>query len=454
MRSYVRWQDLFGGYDLRGPYPDVFGEGVGFALGIALTRALGGPFLIGTDVRRESQAVALSVARGIRSAHGRYETVGVVPTPALAYLSRLRSKYGLSVTPSHNPLGFAGLKGITHSGSLFGPEWTRIRASYEGFVSVHPDSPANVRHLGSRSLGRRRSATRILEPYLAHITRGLMCHQKVVLDCRGGATAVTAPAALRRMGAKVAEVHRGFSPRFFGESPEPRADNVRELTRRVRADRAAVGFAFDGDGDRCLVVAPDGRPVEPEVVAAILQSGYGRRETPLVASIDTSRTLDRWVPVLRSPVGSRNVIDAMEHSGALIGMERSGHFYIRRETVESDGLLVACYLAHAIQLNHGLVSEWTGKIGVIHRIAETVEFADTHQARLAFRRVARALGPSARHFADSLLVESRSGTVLARRSNTQPAIRFVFEAGSASGLRRVWRESQEVLSVAKKTAAS
>ncbi|MGC2360011.1 MAG: hypothetical protein WA691_06890 [Thermoplasmata archaeon] len=433
----AEWEEIFRGYDIRGLYPREIGPTIARRLGYALGRALPGPFLVGRDTRRASKSFALGLRVGLRSAGARLDDVGIVPTPEVAFLAGRFRRYGLAVTPSHNPLGYVGLKGFAPSGRLFDREWRSVHDAYQVTTARGARGSARV---SPRSTARAPGALGPWEPeYLAHLTDGLACDLTVVLDTRGGATARVAPAALRRMGARVKETTSGFSSDFFGQSPEPRADTLTSLSDRILAARADVGFAFDGDGDRCVILDSRGDRVEPEVIALLLHEAISDPGTPIVASVDASQILERRARTIRSRVGGRYVTRAMRRAGAEVALEPSGHYYVRRYGADSDGLLIACLVCDVVRRKGAPLRELSRRIGRVYRGAFAAEFRDVAEARQALQTIERGLGSRARSGLDGITVEFPDGWCLVRRSNTQPSVRFAYEATGIAALRRLDR---------------
>jgi phosphomannomutase len=450
---HSQWDSIFHGYDVRGRYPDQIDGPTAYLLGRVLATTLKGPFVLARDVRRESKIVAGAVKKGIKSVGALVESVGVAPTPAVAFLARQRNAFGISVTPSHNAIGYAGLKGFGRSGRVFDREWGAIGNAFN-LESRKPGRrfipSAGIRHPPGQGES---SSVEILQGYLRHLTDGLRSNQTIVAECRGGATAWAAPTALRTMGAKVVEVTSGFSPNFFGRSPEPRPEDLGELSGRIHDERAQIGFAFDGDGDRCVVVDERSRLVAPEVVALLLHRMVAPPRSPLVASVDASRVLERRVRTVRCRVGSRFVLRKMEQVNAHVGMEPSGHYYVRSYGLDSDGILVACLIANALTLQPRILADCTRAIGGLYRRTITLDFNTASDANRSFQRIVRALGRQAQQAPGGRLLTLPSGWCLVRCSSTQPSIRIAFEASSARGLRQLERETRRIEVIARAPSA-
>ena len=442
----TRWEDIFRGYDIRGRYPSEIDPETARRVGWALGRALPGPFLLGRDTRRESVRFSLHLSHGLRSSGARVRLIGVVPTPEVAFLAGRREAFGLAVTPSHNPLGYVGLKGFGPTGQLFDSEWQRVAEVFRKVSRVPPAGNARARSFLTRTKGGSDSSRELQHEYMVHVTQGLATTLSVVVDTRGGATAWAAPAALRRIGAQVVGLTNGFSPYFFGRSPEPRPETLTALSDRVTRIGADVGFAFDGDGDRCVVVDEHGRPTEPEAIALLLHRTFADPRSPIVASADASRELDRRSRTVRSRVGGRFVARTMERTGAEVGVEPSGHYYVRRYGADSDGILIACLVCHALGQQKTRLGDVSRRFGRLHRGSSTVDYGGVAEARDAFEQMVRALGKRARAGLDGVTVEFPEGWCLVRPSNTQPSIRFAYEALGPAPLRRI---RQAVLQLAR-----
>jgi phosphomannomutase len=440
-----QWQEIFQGYDVRGRYPSPISPSIGRRLGSALARALPGPFLIGRDTRKESEQLERALVRGLRTSRAPVIRLGIAPTPEIAFHARRGKHPGLVVTPSHNPLGFVGVKGFSKTGRLFDREWRRIGETYDR--SLGRDGGRRVR--ARTTSGFHEAATpersRYHEEYLDHLTSGLESRLAVTVDTRGGATALLAPAALGRIGSRVVPLTDGFSATFFGRNPEPVPETLGPLRERVRSDSMDLGFAFDGDGDRCVTLDEQGHLVEPELIALLLHRTFSDRRRPIVASVDSSRILERHARTIRSRVGGRFVTRAMRQSAAEIGVERSGHFYVRRSGADSDGILAACLVAHAVYRQGKPLSKLVGAFGRIFRSSRTLNYKGPVEARQAYQNLIGELGDRATVGPDGVTIEFARGWSHVRRSNTQPLIRFSFEASDPAQLHRIERDVRQLI---------
>ncbi len=428
--------NVFGRYDVRGRYPEEFSPDVCRRIADALASSTRRSFVIARDSRTASARLATEVVRRLRADGRPVLELGVQPTPVVGFASSHLRLVGLAFTPSHNPVGYAGVKAFAPSGRAYADEWATVRRAFER--RARPGRSTGRGAPGGRGPG---TAPGVLEAYLDHVTAGQRSRQEVVVDGRGGATTRIAPRALRAMGATVRELHPEFSARFHGRSPEPLPENVRDLGRRVRATGAAFGVAFDGDGDRVVFVDEGGHWVEPEVIGTFLHHCLSSPGRPLVASADASQRCESEAPTVRSRVGSRYLTATMRRHRSEVGFEASSHFYLRRWGPNSDGILTACVVADLLDRRRTTLGRLRRSFGPIVRDRQVLDFPSRLAARRHVRELIAALRPTPERGIDGHLLRTAEGTVLFRLSNTQPSVRLTFEpraGGSLAALRRTW----------------
>ena len=434
---------VFGAYDVRGRYPEDFSPAVCRRLADALVRTTPGPWVVARDVRRASELLERAVVARAAERARPVLKLGIQPTPLVGFASQHLAVTGIAFTPSHNPVGFAGLKAFDRSGRSLGTEWRRVRAAYDAAVpdARLPTAPGPGR-APPVSLP---DATRaeIVRAYLAHVSAGLATTRTFVVDGRGGATSRLAPRALNRTGARVYELHPRFSPTFHGLSPEPTADNVGDLRRAVRERGADLGVAFDGDGDRVVFVDERGQWVEPEVIGTFLFRNLSPPGRPLVVSVDALARCESIAPTVRSRVGGRYLTQTMQRHGSVVGFEASGHYYLRPWGPNSDGILTACVLGHLLDRERTSLGRLRRDFGPVVRERAQLHFGTRAEAVRRYRELRKAIGPRLERAIDGFHFHAPEGSVLLRLSNTQPTIRVLLEpkAGAPLGpLRRTWRE--------------
>ncbi len=333
-----------GTYDFRARYPRPVGPGDAEALGRFLAEMVTSPVLVARDTRRASLVFSKRVSAGFRAAGARPVSLGIAPSAVTGFAARHFGLSALVATPSHNPVGYVGLKGFDPSGRLWSEEWDRTRSALRTGHAVR-----GLKRRVRQAARPVRSATRSLvrDAYLKAIERVGRSGARIVVDPRGGAASHWCSAALERLGAEVIRIDDAPSPVFHRRSPEPSAKDIGQLAATVRRRSADFGVTLDGDGDRLVCVDERGIALPPEAVALALSSSDSTDRGRLVASADLSPRLGAFTKVTYCPRGSRNVESLMRRIGAGVGVELSDHFYLARTGFLSDGIFVAAILARS-----------------------------------------------------------------------------------------------------------
>ncbi len=355
-----RTDKLFGTDGIRGianQYPLTpefitrIGRAIGFVLNVPGQHPLA---LIGRDTRQSGMMIENALAGGLLAQGLTTLHVGVLPTPAIAFLTRIRqAACGISISASHNPFEDNGIK-------VFGADGFKIpdasESEIEELASADPTAP-----MRAGSIGQRRDDTACVSAYEDFLLdavqrRPILQEQRVVVDCNHGATFALAPRVLSGLGASVValndqpdgvNINRGY------DALEPR-----RLRETVLRERANWGVQFDGDGDRSVFVDERGEYVDGDFVLAILARDWkerGRLDTGAVistvmANVGLEESLRGIGAALeRTPVGDRWVTERMRATGTCIGGEQSGHIVLfDAGHTTGDGLYTALRLAQVM----------------------------------------------------------------------------------------------------------
>ena len=423
---------LIGHYDLRAAYPSELDEEGGETLGHVLSSYLGESVLIGRDPREESRKIAKALTSGLLRSGTKVSSLGIVPTPLVAFAACRWHSPAIVVTPSHNPKGQTGLKIFDGQGRLWGKEWDRIRRELESGRRPSSRSPCSQGIVSTPLVSR----AGLERGYLAAVRKLEAADLKVAVDSRGGAVSGWATKALKAMGLEVTAIHDRPSPTFYGASPEPTPENIGELRDLVRTTSSNIGVSFDGDGDRILIVDEWGEISPPEAVALLFHRELEKGEHPLVASSDCSPRLIRLAPLVQAAVGSRNIIERMREVSSPVGFELSNHYYLREVNYASDGIWVACRLS-SILCNEGLsLGRWTSGLHLPVRRQLSLRLRHGSDATTLFTELKRLWGNNWVPLYDGMVWNGARGErIFVRQSNTEPAVRFVFE-GSSPAIQR------------------
>lgn len=404
-------------------------------LGAALARVLGeqgGPphILIGRDPRESSAWIEDELARGAVAAGARLTSAGVLPTPALAYLTvREGFDVGCVVSASHNPYADNGIKIFSRAGIKADEELER---AIEALVA---DARLVVGE--ERAQLDRRDFT---EAYLAHLrtvwpTPRWNERLRLVVDCANGAMSHVAPRVFRELGLDVVAIHCQPDGRNINAgcgSTHPEA-----LARAVIECRARLGVAFDGDGDRAVFVDHRGRLVDGDgvlLMAARYLKAQGRLAgDAVVATVMSNLGLERaleqlGVALVRCPVGDRFVMAEMTRRGLVLGGEQSGHIIFAEHLFTGDGLVTALMVLRMLAESGGELAELAA--------------LETYPQVLVSVPVTRRADPSAQPTLGPVLsrVQTRlegCGRLVVRYSGTEPVLRIMIEGPDAE-LIRAW----------------
>jgi phosphoglucosamine mutase len=395
---------------------------VGRAAGTAL-RGEGGPFLIGRDSRLSGPMLEAALAAGICSTGARVELGGLLPTPAVAYLARLRrATAGVVISASHNPVEDNGIK-------FFGGDGYKLLDAHEESIEALLDRQNLPRPSGT-SVGTIEAAAAAEERYVEHLLRlaaGRFDGVKVVVDCAYGAAARIAPRVWASLGAVVVPLHA---------EPDGSRINVRcgstylaPLREAVLAAGADLGFAHDGDADRVLAVDERGDEVDGDAIMGMCALDRHRRGVlaggTVVATVMSNAGFEKalaaaGIGVERTRVGDRYVLERMRQIDASLGGEQSGHIVFLDHATTGDGLVTALEVMNVMARSGRRLSELRAAIPRFPQVLRNVRVLDRNGV-LETPEVVRAVAD-----AEARLAER--GRILVRPSGTEPLVRVMVEA--------------------------
>ncbi|HEY7920395.1 MAG TPA: phosphoglucosamine mutase, partial [Streptosporangiaceae bacterium] len=314
--------------------------------------------VVGRDPRASGEFLEAAVVAGLAGSGVDVLRLGVIPTPAVAFLTRdLGADLGVMLSASHNPAPDNGIK-------LFGRGGFKLPDAVEDEIEAHLGMPPRRRSDLSAGFGRVTDATtepeRYLDHLLASVTRpgpadgvvaGPLAGLTVVVDCAHGAAAAFAPALLRRAGAEVIAI--GAEPDGHNINAGCGSTHLETLSAEVTKRGADAGIAHDGDADRCLAVGADGEVIDGDQILAVLALALaGRGELPGNTVVTTvmsnlgfrNAMQDAGITVVETAVGDRYVLEAMRDGQFGLGGEQSGHIIMLKHATTGDGLLTALHL--------------------------------------------------------------------------------------------------------------
>jgi len=316
-------------------------------LGWAVGKMLGGDglVLIGKDTRISGYMFESALEAGLVAAGVDVGLLGPIPTPGVSYLTRtLRAKIGIVISASHNSFEDNGIKFFSENG-------TKLSDTVEFVIEEMLDQPMTV--VSSDSLGKveriESARGRYIEFCKSTIPSMMNFNNlKVVLDCSHGATYQIAPNVFHEIGADVVDVI-GVNPNGLNINSRCGSTNIQFLQERVQANNADIGIAFDGDGDRVIMVDADGKIVDGDQILYIIAvSRYrtGKLQGPVVGTSMTNMGIEKaleyiGIPIVYSLVGDRHVMEKLKYENGVIGGESSGHIICLDRSPTGDGIISA-----------------------------------------------------------------------------------------------------------------
>ena len=417
---------LFGTDGIRGVANVDLKPALAFALGRATAHLLAsgrGPIVLGQDTRRSGDMLAAAIVAGAASMGVDVYRAGVLPTPALAHLAGTGEfAAGIVVSASHNPADDNGLKVLDHRGIKLDDALEDELDTLIWRAEELP-SPTNA------GIGREVDARDLVERYVAHrveLARRNRNDLQVVVDCANGSGCPVAERIIGASGARVSTIHD--SPDGVNINLDCGATHPESLAARVAARGADVGFALDGDADRCVAVDERGRVVDGDrLIGLIALDRLEHRAlagSTVVVSVLSNGGLVSAIQrvggqIVRTPVGDKYILDAMLVSGAGLGGEKSGHVIIAEHANAGDGIVTALEVLGILARCGRPLSELADRIVLYPQQQRSVRVRhkDQWDADPAITAAIRA--------AEAELADG--GRVLVRPSGTEPVLRIMVE---------------------------
>ncbi len=417
---------------------------LGWAAGKVLAKQGSKKVLIGKDTRISGYMLEAALEAGLSAAGLKPVLLGPMPTPAVAYLTRtFRAEAGVVISASHNPYYDNGIK-------FFSTQGTKLPDEIETAIENAMDE--EIRCVESSQLGK---ASRIDDAPGRYIE---FCKStfpselsldglKIVVDCAHGATYHIAPSVFRELGADV--ITMGCSPDGLNINDKVGSTAPKALVERVLQEQADLGIAFDGDGDRLIMVDHTGYEVDGDellyIIARDLQQ-QGSLTGGVVGTLMTNMGLEVAlakldIPLVRAKVGDRYVMELLLEKGWRLGGENSGHIICLDQTTTGDGIVAALQVLKATSRAGKNLFELRRDIKKFPQILINVRFSGEQDPLLsssvqqAVRDAEKALG--------------KSGRVLLRKSGTEPLIRVMVEGENAHQVQQLAEKIAAEVTAAK-----
>lgn len=412
-----------------GTYPITpdFALKLGWAAGKVLASQGSKMVLIGKDTRISGYMLESALEAGLAAAGLSAAFTGPMPTPAIAYLTRtFRAEAGIVISASHNPYYDNGIK-------FFSVKGTKLPDEIEEAIEAMLEQPMDC--VESAELGKASRINDAAGRYIEFCKGTFPAHlglegYKIVVDCANGATYHIAPNVLRELGAEVIEI--GTDPNGLNINEKCGATDVTALQAKVVEMKADVGLAYDGDGDRIMMVDHLGNKVDGDQILFIIAREAlrsGQLKGGVVGTLMSNMSLEialkmLGVPFLRANVGDRYVLEKMVENDWTLGGENSGHIIIADKNTTGDGIVASLAVLAAMAQHKLSLNELASAVKLFPQVLINVRFAggDNPLESDAVKSVATD-------------VEKRlegKGRILLRKSGTEPLIRVMVECQDAT----------------------
>ena len=442
-------REIFKAYDIRGIVGKTLTaeivERIGRAIGSEARARNQNRVVVGRDGRLSGPELTAALARGLAASGCDVIDIGMVPTPVVYFATHhLGTHTGVAVTGSHNPPDYNGLKMMIGGETLAGEAIQRLRNRIETNDLVSGAGKITHQDIG--------------EDYLARIAGDVKLARKmrVAVDCGNGVAGALAAPLYRRLGCDVTELYCEVDGTFPNHHPDPsQPKNLVDLINEIKTGGYDVGLAFDGDGDRCGVISPDGSVIWPDRQMILYARDVLARHpgAEIIYDVKCSRTL----PAAITAAGGRPTMWKTGHSfikaklretGALLAGEMSGHtFFKERWYGFDDGLYTGARLLELLSRDaRPPQAIFAALPNTVNTPELNLKFAEGEHYVFMERLLKRASFPDAKVTTiDGLRVDFDDGFGLVRASNTTPVLVFRFEGDNEQALKRIQQRFRELV---------
>ena len=400
---------------------------VGKALGKLLTEKKDHPkVVIGRDTRISCDMIEHALTAGLTSTGVNVMTVGTIPTPAIAYLTKtIETDSGIMISASHNPYQDNGIK-------IFGPDGFKLTDEQELEIESLIDNSEQIKNASFEKIGKVYGGNELTQKYIQHIKQSIsgdLSEIKIALDCANGATTGVAPFIFGDLEADIETI--GCQSNGVNINDNVGSTKIETISEFVKENNVDVGFAFDGDGDRVLAVDASGNIVDGDKIMFILAKHLkkqGELKDNMVVSTVMSNIgfykaiEENGLQSVKTAVGDRYVVEEMRKNDYSLGGEQSGHIVLMNYATTGDGILTAVKLANIIKTSGKSLEELASEVSIYPQKLVNIKVIDKKTAM-----------EDSEILAECEKVEKElegNGRILLRASGTENLIRVMVEASS------------------------
>lgn len=452
---------IFRAYDIRGIYKKNFDEDVMFKIGYVLGKKKES-FVVGQDIRKSGAKLTKALIKGLIMSGAKVFYTGVTSFGQTSFAGwHYKIDKTLYITASHLPPEWNGLKLYYGDGAaLLEKEIKKIRDEVIKIKNQKSKTQPQLAELGGVKNTNQKSKIKKINikkeysDYLLGKFPKLKNNKlKVVVDCGNGAMCLSAPQIFKKFRFDVSELYCDIDPSFPGRGGEPTRNKVKVLQQKVKKEKADFGVAFDGDGDRAVIIDDKGRYLSGNEVGVILAKNILRnsKRKNIIASVACSMSCERELEplgakIIRVPVGHTYLTILAKKYNAVFGMEESGHIVMPQYFLSEDALLLPLKIAEIILEKNEKLSELVAEIKTYP--FEEINFICPDEKKF---KVAEGLIKkiSQRYknvnTIDGVKVNFNHGWILIRVSNTSPIMRLYIEAINKEKLKQLKQKFSEII---------
>ena len=400
--------------------------------------------LIGKDTRLSGDMLEGALIAGLCSVGANVKLLGVVPTPAVAYLVRkYNADAGIMISASHNPFEFNGIK-------IFSSDGCKLPDDLENRIEeIVLDNAVPYALAKDENIGKVTRMETAVEDYVDHVAKSIGCDldgMEIALDCSNGSSSRTAEKLFTKLGAKV---HMLFdNPDGININKDCGSTHINRLQNYVREHKLCCGLAFDGDADRCLAVDENGNLVDGDYLIAICAKDMKDRgvlkKNAVVGTVMTNMGFNKFceangMTFVSTKVGDRYVLEAMLREGYNIGGEQSGHIIFLNYATTGDGELSGAMILSIMKRTGEKLSTLAKVMERMPQVLINVKvsaegklaFYTDKEVKAEIKRVTEILGDR--------------GRILVRVSGTEPLVRVMLEGENLEEIQSLAEESAQVV---------
>ena len=429
-------KSIFREYDIRGIYPEEINEDVinqiARAISIKCEQENVSKICVGRDGRLSGESLLSSLSSSLSDYGIDVENIGLVTTPLL-YFAAKNNKYksGVMITGSHNPKNYNGVKLVINDKPVSGSEIYKLIHEHKNTS----DASGKITFIDVR------------EKYISEVLKNIKLEGnkkiKVVIDCGNGAAGCIAPKLFKDLGCEVIELYSEVDGNFPNHHPDPgKIENLKELIAEVKASKADLGLAFDGDGDRVGLVTDKGDIIFPDKILMMLSEEILKKEKgSIIFDVKCSNALPEIIkkaggtPIM-SPTGHFHIKNGIKEHNPLLAGEMSGHIFFNDKWYGfDDGHYSGARIIELISLKNNSISNINDELPKLYSTPElNISVTDENKFKIIEDFSSQCSLQGEKITIDGLRINFQNGWGLIRASNTTPKLVMRFEGNSIEAL--------------------